>query len=283
MTLAATWAPTLDTRRLADRLGLAACLAVGLVFGSAFAFSTNLPVDADMYFRVGHQATYYGAVWGPDARYVYPPVLAQLVGLVPVWQPFVASWIALMFVGLWAATREWALPVLLVSGASAAVWGLDSPLANPVMMCLIGNIQAWLAAAIVIGFRYPGAWALPILTKIGPGVGLAWFAFRREWRPLAVALGSTAAVALVSFVLAPAEWWAFLGFARANAGTPSPEPVVAIAFPVRVAMSLGLLYWGARTDRPWVVPIAAGWAAIALYQWSWVTMAVAALPLARRT
>ena len=44
-------------------------------------------------------------------------------------------------------------------------------------------------------------------------------------------------------------------------------------------MSVALIWWGARTDRPWTVPIAAGWASLALYQWSYLAVWIAALPL----
>lgn len=49
--------------------------------------------------------------------------------------------------------------------------------------------------------------------------------------------------------------------------------------PVRVAMSGALIIWGARTGRLWTVPIAAGWAALALYQSSALSIWMAALPL----
>ena len=64
--------------------------------------------------------------------------------------------------------------------------------------------------AIVLGMRWPAAWAFILLTKISPGVGLLWFAVRREWRNLAIALGVTSAIAAVSFVLAPNLWSDFL-------------------------------------------------------------------------
>ena len=56
-----------------------------------------------------------------------------------------------------------------------------------------GNISLLLALAIVAGFSRPWTWAFVILTKITPGIGLLWFALRREWRSLAIALGATAA------------------------------------------------------------------------------------------
>ena len=45
-----------------------------------------------------------------------------------------------------------------------------------------GNISLLLAVAIVVGFRWPAAWAFVLLTKVTPGIGLLWFVVRREWR-----------------------------------------------------------------------------------------------------
>lgn len=269
---------------IADRVGLVVCLAVGLMLGLGFALSTARPVDTDMLWRTGQMADYYGSVWAADgdSRYVYPPVLAQLAGLVaPIgWPVFVTAWTMAMFAGLWAMTRRWSLPVLAVGAAAFAMFGLDSPLGSPVLGAVIGNIQPLMAAAIVIGLRWPAAWAFVVLTKIAPGIGLVWFVARGEWRNLAIACASTALVLTISLVLAPGAWADFLAFASANAGTPSPLPVVPIPLWIRVPMSVALLVWGARTDRAWVVPFAAGWSSLALYEWSWVTMAVAGLALA---
>ena len=67
-----------------------------------------------------------------------------------------------------------------------------------------GNIHLLLAVAIVLGFRYPAAWAFVLLTKVTPGIGLLWFAARGEWRKLGIALGFTAAIVAVTFVFMPA-------------------------------------------------------------------------------
>ena len=47
-----------------------------------------------------------------------------------------------------------------------------------------GNIHVLLAVTILAGFRYPGAWSFVVLTKVTPGIGLLWFAIRREWGAL---------------------------------------------------------------------------------------------------
>ena len=66
-----------------------------------------------------------------------------------------------------------------------------------------GNIHLLLAAAIVAEFRWPAAWSFVLLTKVTPGIGLLWFAVRREWRPLMIALGATAAIAGLTFIIVP--------------------------------------------------------------------------------
>jgi hypothetical protein len=47
-------------------------------------------------------------------------------------------------------------------------------------------------------------------------------------------------------------------------------------------MSVALITWGALTDRRWTVPIAVGWASLALYEWTFMTIWMAALVLIER-
>ena len=70
--------------------------------------------------------------------------------------------------------------------------------------------------AIVAGFRYPATWALMLLTKVTPGIGLLWFLVRREWRALAIALGVTAAIVAVSFVLDRSAWEEWIAILRGD-------------------------------------------------------------------
>ena len=44
-------------------------------------------------------------------------------------------------------------------------------------------------------------------------------------------------------------------------------------------MSVAMIAWGARTNHRWIVPFAAGWASLALYEWTWLTMLLAGLAL----
>ena len=70
----------------------------------------------------------------------------------------------------------------------------------------LGNIHIFLAVVTVFGLRWPWLWAFVLLTKVTPGVGLVWFAVRREWRSLWIALGVTAAIALPTGLLYPQLW-----------------------------------------------------------------------------
>ena len=171
------------------------------------------------------------------------------------------------------------LAVLGVGVVAIILTGFDNPLANPVALAGIGNAQTLVAAAIVLGLRWPAAWAFVFLTKIGPGIGVLWFAARGEWRNLAIALCSTLLLLGVSLAWAPGAWADFVRFAASNAGATSPVPLVPVPLPVRVVMSGALVIWGARTGRLWTVPIAAGWGALALYQSSALSIWMAALPL----
>lgn len=276
--LAARWRPA------ADRVGLIVLLVTGVVVGVGWATSGSVPVDALHYWNASGGGPIYGSVWGADAGsyFVYPPPFVQVLGVLHAlgWPLFIATWTMAMFAALWGSTRWWSLPVVVVSAAFTLTFGWTHALASPLVYAFVGNIQSVIAVAIIVGFRWPAAWAFVLLTKIGPGVGVLWFAFRGEWRNLAIALGSTAAIAAVSFALYPSAWADFARFATGNAGAASPVPVIPIPFVIRAAMSVALIAWGAKADRRWTVPIAAGWSAIALYEWSALTIWLAALPLA---
>ena len=83
----------------------------------------------------------------------------------------------------------------------------------------VGQVHLFIAAAIVLGFRWPALWAFNILTKVTPGVGLLWFL-----RPPRVAApgdraGTTAAIVAVSFLLAPTAWFDWYAFLRGSTGS----------------------------------------------------------------
>lgn len=143
----------------------------------------------------------------------------------------------------------------------------------------VGNVHPLMAAAIVLGFRFPEAWAFLLLTKITPGIGLAWFAVRREWINLARALGFTAAVAVVSFLIEPSWWSDWLAMLNGDIGL-SGGIAVPLPLLVRLPVALVLVAWGGRTDRRWTVPVAAFLALPTIWPQGFAVL-VGAIPLVR--
>ena len=202
-------------------------------------------------------------------KYRYPPPLAQVFAVLHLLPfPLVAGlWIAMLFAIVLVLGGRWAPLVLLFPPTLAELY--------------LGNVNLLIALAIVVGFRWPAAWSVVLLTKMTPGIGLAWFAFRREWRSLAVALGFTAAVAAVSFVLSPSWWREFVDAMTVQAGAALdvPPAAIQISLPIRLVVALVVVAYGARTDRAWLVPVAATIAAPALW-WNVFVILVACVPLA---
>jgi hypothetical protein len=141
-----------------------------------------------------------------------------------------------------------------------------------------GNISLLLALAIVAGFRWPATWALILLTKITPGIGLLWFALRREWRSLGIALGATAAIVVVSLLLNPALWRDWVDVLVANAGKGGTWAAIPIPLWIRLPAGVMLIAWGAPRNQRWVVPIGAMLALPALWYGS-LAMVLAVIPL----
>ncbi len=149
--------------------------------------------DAWAYWSVQLPHPYEVAV-GSLGAFTYSPPMAMLFHLVSglQWWVFLWIWLAVLL-----ATAIWL-------GGRRALIVLAFP---PVIMELYhGNVNLLIGAAIVLGFRHPWTWSFVLLTKPTCGVGLLWFAVRREWRQLGIALGTTAAIVAVSFVIAPQMW-----------------------------------------------------------------------------
>lgn len=182
--------------------------------------------------------------WGQPGAYVYSPAFLQAFApiLALPWQPFVAVWTALALGALAWLSRPSALLAMMIV-ALPEIWG--------------GNIHLLLAVAIVLGFRFPAAWAFVLLTKVTPGIGLLWFALRREWRNLAIALGATALVVAVSYVAAPGSWPAWFAALAGNARTdPFVLGVIPVPLALRLPVALALLFWAAPRNARWAVPVA---------------------------
>lgn len=251
--------------------------AVGLV---------ALPIDTWLYWTAGQSLDHlYEARWSDGGLgYVYPPLFAQLMSLVqPLgWPLFTTLWTTLIFAALWYAARGWAWVALVLGCLAVAfpsVLPIESPLTVVLGYSLNGNLQLIIAAVTVASLSRAGLASVGILTKIGPAVELAWFAFRGEMRQVTRAIAVCAVLVLIGFVAAPALWIEWIAFTVRNLNMESPIPVLPIPFALRIAMSAGLLWWGASRSARWTVPIAVGWSIPVLYGWSFLGIWIAALPL----
>jgi hypothetical protein len=174
--------------------------------------------------------------------YVYTPAFSQAI------EP-------LRWLGFENFLTAWRL--IETAGLALVAGPLTGPLlfAYPVTLEVgTGNVQLVLAAAVVLGFRWPAAWAIVLLTKVTPGIGLLWFAVRREWRNLGIALAATAAVAAVSFAISPKDWLDWLAFmAQPHTLGVGAFQLVTAPLWLRLLVAGALVTWGARTDRRWTV------------------------------
>ena len=225
--------------------------------------------DARCYWQATLANPYLHSDWNDPIAYVYSPAFLQLVSPLTAlpWQAFMAVWTALLI-----------LAVRFLTGPRLLAAGLLFPFAA--MEVAGGNVSLLLAAAIVVGFRWPASWSIVLLTKITPGIGLLWFAVRREWRSLAIALGTTAAIALISFVVLPGQWRAWIDVVVQNAvaGKSGTWASVPIPLWIRLPFAIALVVWGARTDRRWTVPVASMLALPALW-YGGLSMLLAVIPL----
>ncbi len=122
---------------------------------------------------------------------------------------------------------------------------------------LHGNLEWLFALVAVLALRSPVVWAIPLLTKVAPGVGAFWYVGRRDWRSFAVAVAVPSAIAAVSMVFDPAlwrDWFAMLGRMIATGGMYSP--LLNLPLQLRGPVALALVLWGGRTGRTWTIVVA---------------------------
>ena len=262
------WRLPVDLRRLARPARDGAFLA-GIVFAVLIGAGV-LPfaVDAHAYWAANPLDPYHDAALSDFDAYFYSPAFTQAI-----WPLHALPWP--IFAGLWTAAI-----VVAFTWLSGLWLGLVILLPPVFIEVAVGNIHAFLAVAIVLGFRWPATWAFVLLTKVTPGVGLLWFVVRREWRNLAIALGATAAVVAVSFAIAPPLWSQWLDVLAGRSGASNADLGWYVAIPlwIRVPAAAGLVIWAARTDRRWLVPVAAVLAMPVLWPNAFA-VAVGAIPL----
>jgi hypothetical protein len=227
-------------------VGLALAVAIWLaivVFSAPWGRLWGTGQDAYCYWFPSLSDPYARSDWTDPIAYVYSPAFLQLLSPIRAlpWQAYMAVWTAILMAAVFVLTgRKWF--------AVGVVLGL--------MELAGGNIHLLLAAAMVLGFRWPATWAIVLLTKITPGIGLLWFVVRREWRQLFIALGATALIVAASFVTMPDAWAQWIGVLSRVAGRDGTWAAVPIPFLIRLPFAVALVVWGARTNRRWTVPVA---------------------------
>ena len=236
----------LRRRAIRDGLIIAGWLATAFALIVVSYFGRSLGYDAFSYWSIDMDDL-YGRTLSSNfslGAFRYAPPIAFLfapLGLLQWWL-FLLLWGAVMVATvLWLGGR-WALVLLALPPVALELYH--------------GNVHLLMAAAIALGFRHPWTWAFVVLTKLTPGVGLLWFAVRREWRSLAIALVATIAVSLVSAIVAPNHWREWIDALLSNVNEPQHYSVPPPA-PIRLPIAAALVIWGARTDRPWTVAVAA--------------------------
>ena len=204
------------------------------------------PKDSHAYWVVNATQPYARSGLGEVDAFFYAPVVAQLLAPMHALQfeVFRLVWGAL---SLAALTAMGALYALVIPGVIEDL--------------VRGNIHVLLALAIVAGFRFPGTWSAVLLTKVTPGVGLLWFAIRREWSALLQVTAVTAAIVAISLAVGgTGPWVDWIRILTTSAQDPLNYVYLGLAAPpllVRVPMAVLIVGWGALTDRRWTVPIAA--------------------------
>ena len=181
---------------------------------------------------------------GTSGAYIYSPAFAHLIApLAALPLPvFTAVWTVLL-----AAVLYW------LAGWRAFFIGVLAPVT---MSIAIGQLDVLMAAAIVVGFRYPAAWALPIITKVTPGIGVLWYAARGEWRSVWVAIAATAAVVSISMAIDPRAWLSWLEMLlRFDLPTRADGVYLPVPLWVRLPLVALLIVWAARTNRRWLLPV----------------------------
>jgi hypothetical protein len=258
--------------RIRDRLGLDLFVVVAVVLVALRLFGrdpwTPWVLDMHTYWATGAGISYAASNPYVIGAYLYAPAFAQVIGPLTAipWPWFAALWTAAIAATyIWLVGR-WAFPLLFTGAVALELY--------------LGQIDIFIAAAVVVGFRYPAVWAFPLLTKVAPGIGLLWFVVRREWRNLAIAITATVAIAGVSAVVAPQLWHDWYDLLRRSITDKQVVEGAYVGIPIwlRIPIAVAVIVWGARTNRHWTVPISVLLAMPIL----WVnvfTLLLAAVPL----
>jgi hypothetical protein len=173
--------------------------------------------------------------------YLYPPPLAQAIVPVALVVPdplFSIGWTVLMGLALfWLAGRDPLRTLALIAFPPVAVefW--------------FRNVHLFLAVLVVLGLRHASTWfSVGAAIKISPAVGLPYLAVRGRWREAGIAAAVGLAMLVVSVVLSPDAWRAYLDFVLSS-DPLQQSSFVAVPLPIRAAAGLLLALVAGRLPR----------------------------------
>jgi hypothetical protein len=263
------------TGRQPVRLTLAAAggIGAGLVLAAAVATALHFTSgdlgagqDAHAYWLALRSVPYQQDP-GQYGAYLYSPAFTQLFSplLSLPWPQFLALWTFLLMATLLTLTGP-LLFVTVLPFAFFELWG--------------GNITLLMALAMVVGFRYPAAWSFVLLTKVTPGVGLLWFAVRREWSALLMAATATVAIVAASWLVDPAAWSAWLKMLVGDAGVTPASGSIPVPLMVRLPLAALIVAVAALRNRRSLLPVGALLALPVLWFGS-LTLLIASVALER--
>ena len=272
--------PTAEApRRPAWLLVAAAVGASLLVVVAANRWAT--PSDEHAYWLAARRLIEGQPLYDPSASivtpytYLYPPPLAQVLvpvaAIVPSWL-FSAGWTVLMLLALWwLAGRDLVRTLALVAFVPVAVefW--------------FRNVHLFLAVLAVLGLRRWSGWlAIGAAIKVSPGLGIPYLALRGEWRRAGIATAVGLVALVISVLLTPSAWAAYLDFVR-NTDPFQQSAFVAVSLPVRLVLALAMVGIASRLRAPWSELVLVGAMTVALPSlwFTGLSLLVAAVPLWR--
>lgn len=227
-------------------LAIAGVVALALTIGGVIPFHGDRigwSYARDLYaYWAADPADPYANPVGVGFAYLYSPLFMQLTTPLKA-LPFDVVAVIWLIAGLGALWWLGALWMLVIPGVSSDL--------------LLGNINVFIAVAIVVAMRRPMFWAVPLLTKLTPAVGALWHVIRRQWSSVVTSIGVVTGVVAVSFVIQPSAWvdWVNLllgSLAQRGDSTSEFGPLI-----VRLPIAAVLVAAGALTQRAWTVPVAA--------------------------
>ena len=216
--------------------------------------------DASAYWLAARSESPYQ--WQPGmAEFRYSPAFLWLIAPISwlPWELFAAVWVLLHVSVLWWFRAPWLLAF--------------PPVTDDIIR---GNISLFLAAMIVLAIRYPGLWAFGFLTKVTPGIGVAWQLGRRDWRGVLVAGLTTGLVVGLGLVIDRSlwrEWWDSLFVGAEDINT-------VISLPIRVMVGSAIVVAAAVRQDSRLVPVGVAMAMPTLWLSSFAVLA-ALVPLSR--